>query len=230
MGLEINRLLECLQQEGVTNEALTLAVESSALLVEFLLATPVVSCTNSIDDKVRAILNIETQSAARERQKLMREQGSLSAIMQVIALLANFVSDETDRGTEAIQLLDQDSSCPSPFASPTPRAEAELTDLIQRVRAACRVLYFLIEASLVDNTQNKLYVSQWMQTMIRHADLDIGSDKCLAAMLNNNKILLSEKVRSVCWAGNDCTDAEVGVLVWGCWDYDVDASELWGQT
>ena len=53
---------------------------------------------------------------------------------------------------------------------------------------------WLPQASLANNIQNELFASQWMDVMILHADLDIGSDRCLTTMLKDNEILLRKHV------------------------------------
>ena len=74
---------------------------------------------------------------------------------------------------------------------------ADLRALRARARLTCKAIYFLIEVSFANNHENSMYVARLMDVMIKHVDMDVGSDRCLTQMLDNNEQLLNEKVHDV---------------------------------
>eukprot|EP00941_MAST-03F_sp_MAST-3F-sp1_P004102 g4102.t1 len=65
---------------------------------------------------------------------------------------------------------------------------------IERIRKLCMSVYRLIHFCFEDNRLNQEYCSQFMENMIAHINLNIGSDKCLTELVENNMALLQGKV------------------------------------
>ena len=127
------------------------------------------------------ILKCPTSDPIRDRQNLIREQRVYNVLIKILDLLARFVGDRDNVAGEGLAGANLQ----------------ELGDLKKRAQQACRVIYFLIEVSFAHNHDNALHVARWMDVMIKHVELDIGSDRCLTQMLDNNEDLLNEKVEYV---------------------------------
>ena len=121
-------------------------------------------------------------------------------LVAILNLLANYIGSEVHK--ESFRSLSFDGFSTSMRLhidtiedNPERMRLKKLEHLKTRAQMACKAIYFLIEVSFANNHENSMYVARWMDVMIKHIDLDIGSDRCLTQMLDNNEDLLNEKVQ-----------------------------------
>ena len=133
--------------------------------------------------QVRNILKSSTRFPIRDRQNLIREQNVFEVLLEILNLIARFIGFENGENEAAKH---------NGF---TTDVAVSGGDIQKRARLTCKAIYFLIEVSFANNHENSMYVARWMDVMIKHVDLDIGSDRCLTQMLDNNEELLNQKVR-----------------------------------
>ena len=138
--------------------------------------------------QVDHILKSPTNFPVRDRQNLIREQNVFEDLLDILNLLAGFI------GSKTLNDSDYDGFGTTKTIS-TPTSKNRLGLLSKKAQMACKAIYFLIEVSFAYNHENSMYVARWMDVMIKHIDLDIGSDRCLTQMLDNNEDLLNEKVQ-----------------------------------
>ena len=151
--------------------------------------------------QVDEILKQPTKFPIRDRQNLIREQNVFEDLMDILNLLAHFIGSETPQTPDSTpDYHGFSTSLPlrvdTDVDDPKRTRMRKLEDLKERAQMACKAIYFLIEVSFANNHENSMYVARWMDVMIKHIDLDIGSDRCLTQMLDNNEDLLNEKVQN----------------------------------